>query len=73
MEYLNVQEREEGGDGGCAHYSYDQDPRIPPMPERSKSGFHRPDRHCLHQARSTLRCWDDGGGGVEVYQAYEVR
>ena len=33
------------------------DPRIPTMPGRSTSGFHRPDRHCLHQARSAVRCW----------------
>ena len=28
------------------------DPRITTMPERSTSCFHRPGRHCLHQARS---------------------
>ena len=32
------------------------DPRIPPMPGRSTSGFHRPGRRCLHQARSAVRC-----------------
>ena len=32
------------------------DPRIPTMPGRSTSGFHRPGRHCLHQARSAVRC-----------------
>ena len=32
------------------------DPRIPTMPGRSMSGFHRPGRHCLHQARSAVRC-----------------
>ena len=32
------------------------DPRIPTMPGRSISGFHRPGRHCLHQARSAVRC-----------------
>ena len=26
------------------------DPRIPTMPGRSMSGFHRPGRHCLHQS-----------------------
>ena len=31
------------------------DPRIP-MPGRSMSGFHRPGRHCLRQARSAVRC-----------------
>ena len=30
--------------------------RIPTMPGRSTSGFHRPGRHCLHQARSAVRC-----------------
>ena len=33
------------------------DPRIPTMPGRRTSGFHRPGRHCLHQARSAVRCW----------------
>ena len=32
------------------------DPRTPTMPGRSTSGFHRPGRHCLHQARSVVRC-----------------
>ena len=32
------------------------DPRIPKMPGRSTSGFHRPGRPCLHQARSAVRC-----------------
>ena len=32
------------------------DLRIPTMPVRSISGFHRPGRHCLHQARSAVRC-----------------
>ena len=31
------------------------DPCIPVMPERGTSDFHRPGRHCLHQARSTVR------------------
>ena len=31
-------------------------PRIPTMPGRSMSAFHRPGRHCLHQARSAVRC-----------------
>ena len=30
------------------------DPRIPTMPGRSRSGSHRPSRHCLHQARSAV-------------------
>ena len=33
------------------------DPRIPTIPGRRTSGFHRPGRHCLHQARSAARCW----------------
>ena len=33
------------------------DPRIPTMSGRSMSGFHRPGRHCLHQARNAaVRC-----------------
>ena len=32
------------------------DPRIPTIPGRSMSGIHRPGRHCLHQARSAVRC-----------------
>ena len=31
------------------------DPRIPTMPGRSMSGFHRPGRHYLHQVRSAMR------------------
>ena len=31
-------------------------PRFPTIPGRSMSGFHRPCRHCLHQARSAVRC-----------------
>ena len=49
-----------GGGGGtqCVHgrsrmTTY---PRIPTMPGRSISGFHQPGKHCLHQARSALRC-----------------
>ena len=32
------------------------DPHIPAMPGRSTSGFQRPGRHCVHQARHTVRC-----------------
>ena len=32
------------------------DPRTPTMPGRSTLGFHRPGRHCVHQARSVVRC-----------------
>ena len=45
---------------GCTHVMHGgsrmtTDPRIPTMPERKTSGFHRPGRHCLHQARSAVR------------------
>ena len=30
--------------------------RIHTIPGRSTSGFHQPGRHCLHQARSAVRC-----------------
>ena len=33
------------------------DPRIPTTPGRSASGFHRPGRHCLQQARGAARRW----------------
>ena len=32
------------------------DRRIPTRPGWSMSGFHRPGRHCLHQARSAVGC-----------------
>ena len=32
------------------------DPRIPTTPRRSMSGFGRPGRYCLHQARSAVTC-----------------
>ena len=31
------------------------DTRIPTMPRRSTSGFHRPGRYCVHQAQSGVR------------------
>ena len=48
---------------GCTWYSIFMhgrsrmtiDPRIPTMPGRSTSGFHRLSRHCLHQPRSAIR------------------
>ena len=51
----------EGGGGGGAKLVHGRsrmaiDPRIPTMPGRSTLGFHQPGRHCLHQARSTVRC-----------------
>ena len=49
------------GEGVCAQFVHGRsrmtiDPRIPTMPGRSTSGFHQPDRHCLHQARSAVKC-----------------
>ena len=54
-----------------------RDPRIPTMLGRSTSGFHQPGRHCLHQARSAVRCsasrmkgdllWLEGGGHPHVH------
>ena len=43
---------------GCTHFMQGCtiDPRIPTKLRRSMSGFHRPGRHCMHQARSTVRC-----------------
>ena len=32
------------------------DPRIPKMPGRSMSGFHRPGLHCLRQPRNAVGC-----------------
>ena len=32
------------------------DARNPTIPGRSMSGFHRPGRYCLHQARNAVRC-----------------
>ena len=32
------------------------DPRIPAVPVRSMSGFHRPGKHGVHQALSAVRC-----------------
>ena len=50
-----------GGRGGCAHAMHSVslktiDPRILTMPGRSTSGFCRPGRHHVHQARSAVRC-----------------
>ena len=47
--------------GGCTQFVRGRshmtiDPRIATMPGRSTSAFHQPDRHCLHQARSAVRC-----------------
>ena len=38
-------------------------PRTPTLPGRSTSGFHRPVRRCLHQARSTSLFLGEGGTG----------
>ena len=50
-----------GGGGGCTQLVHglsrmNIDPRIPTMPGRSTSSFNQPGRHCLHQARSAVRC-----------------
>ena len=50
-----------GGVGECTQFVHGRsrmtiDPRIPTMPGRSMSGFHQPGRHCLHHARSAVRC-----------------
>ena len=49
------------GKGGCTQLVHGRsrmtiDPRIPALPGRSTSVFHQPGRHCLHQARSDVRC-----------------
>ena len=51
----------QGYGGGSTQFGHGRsrvsiDPRIPTMPGRSTSGFHPPGRHCLHQARSAVRC-----------------
>ena len=50
-----------GGGGGGSQFVHGLsrmtiDLRIPTMPGRITSGFHQPDRHCLHQARRAVRC-----------------
>ena len=50
-----------GRGGWCTHALHGRSrmtiypPRILTMPERSTSGFHRPGRQCLREARSALR------------------
>ena len=51
-----------GMEEGCARAMHGRgrriiDPRLLTMLRRSAPGFHRPGRHCLHQARSAVRCW----------------
>ena len=51
----------EGEGGGGTQFVHGRSrmtigPRILTMPGRSTSGFHKPGRHCLHQARSAVRC-----------------
>ena len=48
-----------GGGGECTHFMHSRslktvDSRIPTMPGRRSSGFHRPGRHRVHQ--SAVRC-----------------
>ena len=55
------EQRERRGWGGCTLFVHGRsrvtiDPRIPTMPGRRMSGVHQPGRHCLHQARSAVRC-----------------
>ena len=51
------------------------DSRIPTMPGRRTSGFHQPGRHCLHQARSAVRCSVSSikGGWTASFQEPLVR
>ena len=49
------------GGGGGAQFVHGRsrmtiDPRTPTMPRRSTSGFCQSGKHCLHQARSAVRC-----------------
>ena len=51
----------EGAGGRCTQFMRGRnrmtiDPRIRTKPARSTSGCHQPGRHCLHQARSAVRC-----------------
>ena len=39
------------------------DPRIPTTPGRSTSGFQKPGRHCVHQARGAVKCSVSHRGG----------
>ena len=46
---------------GCTQFVHGRsrmtiDRCISKMPGRSTSGFHRPGRHCLHQARIAMGC-----------------
>ena len=60
--YRHILSERGGGEGGCIHVMHGRsrmtiDSGIPAVPGRSMSGFHRPGGHCLHQTRSTVRCW----------------
>ena len=59
---LGKGDRENSVGLGCTHVMHGRsrmtiDCRIPTIPGRSMSGFHRPGRHCLHQERGVVRCW----------------
>ena len=61
LQIARKKERAEGGERSvhvamCTASPKTVDPRIPTMPGRSMSGFYRSGRHCLHQARSSMRC-----------------
>ena len=62
-----------GGRGWCTHVMHGRsrvtiDPRVPIMPGRSTSGFHRPGRHCLHQARSRQVLGESHEGRAASFQ-----
>ena len=55
--FFSPRQRGRGGRGGVLIIMHGRgrmmtiDPRTPTMPGRGTSGFYRPGRHCLHQAR----------------------
>ena len=57
-----VRMRARGARGVYSFHAYDFrffmtiDPLVPTISGRSMPGFHQPGRHCLHQARSSVRC-----------------
>ena len=65
---MGYSEQKEGGGGvldimhGCSRLMIDA--RIPAVSGWSTSGFHRPGRHCLHQARSTMGCFGESHEGL---------
>ena len=58
----------EGVGGGVLDIMHDRsrvtmDPRIPTMPGWGVWDCRRRGRHCLHQARSAVRCWSESHEG----------